>query len=78
MNTEKTVKYYEEAYKAIAELYVKSKLSLPAACAKIGISTRTYYKMCKKLGLVSVTTYKDARLNFISKDNNIDEHNSAN
>ena len=78
MNTGKTHKYYEEAYKAIADLYVIEKLSLPAACAKIGISTRTYYKMCKKLGFQSVTTYKDARLNFISKDNNIDEHNSTN
>ena len=78
MSTDKTCKYYEEVYKAIADLYVIERLSLPAACAKIGISTRTYYKMCKKLGLASVTTYKDARLNFISKDNNIDEHNSAN
>jgi len=78
MNTVITSKYYEEVYKAIADLYVKEKLSLPAACAKIGISIRTYYTICKKLGLASVTKYKDARLNFISEIINIDEHDSAN
>ena len=78
MSSDKITKYYTEAYKAIADLYVIEKLAVPAACAKIGISTRTYYKMCKTLGFQSVTTYKDARLNFISKDNNIDEHNSVN
>lgn len=78
MNKDKTRKYYEETYKTIADMYVTERLSLPAACAKIGIRLQTYYNICKKLGLASVTTYKDARLNFISKDNNIDEHNSAN
>jgi hypothetical protein len=78
MNTDKTRKYNEEVYKAMADLYVIEKLSLASACAKIGISIRNYYKICKKLGFQSVTTYKDARLNFISKDNNIDEHNSIN
>ena len=78
MNTDKNYEYYEKTYKAIADLYVIEKLSLPAACAKLGISIRTYYNMCKKLGLASVTTYKNARLNFISNANNIDEHNCAN
>ena len=78
MSTDKTRKYYEEIYKAIADLYVIEKLSLPAACVKIGISIRSYYYICKKLRLASVTTMKDARLNFISNANNIDEHNCDN
>ena len=78
MNTDKKHNYNEEVYKAIADLYVKEKLSLPAACTKLGIAIRTYYSICKKLNLQSVTIYKDARLNFISDANNIDEHNSVN
>lgn len=81
MSTEKTIKYYKEVYRAIADLYVIDKLSLPAACAQVKISTRTYYKICRKLGVASVTQYKDARLNFISDNNNndnklISEHNN--
>ena len=77
MSTDKTLKYYNEVYKAVANLYVIEKLSVPAACAKINITTRTYYNICKKLDYSSVTTMKDARLNFISNANNIDEHNSV-
>ena len=85
MSSEKTTKYHAEAYKSIANMYVKEKLSIPAACTKIGIRLSTYYNICKKLGLESVTKYKDARLNFISGEsknpnleaNNIDEHNST-
>ena len=78
MCSDNTIKYYKEVYKAIADLYVIDKLSLPAACAKVSIRLQTYYNICKKLGYSSVTTMKDARLNFISNANNIDEHNSAN
>ncbi len=78
MSSNETVKYYAEVYKAIANLYVIDRLSLPEACAKVRISLQTYYRISKKLGLSSVTTYKDARLNFISNANNIDEHNSVN
>ena len=78
MSSNKTVEYYAAAYKAIANLYVIDRVSLPAACARVWISLQTYYRISRKLGLSSVTTYKDARLNFISKDNNIDEHNGVN
>ena len=77
MASDNTLKYYTEAYKTIADMYIIEKLSLPAACNKIGIKLQTYYKICKILNVSSVTKYKDARFNFISKDNNIDEHNSA-
>ena len=72
MTTDKTTKYYTEVYRTIADLYVIDKLSLPAACAKVKITTRTYYKICKVLRCQSVTQYKDARLNFISDNNKND------
>ena len=78
MSSDNTIKYYTDVYKAIADIYVIEKLSLPAACAKVGVKLQTYYKICKKLNVPSVTTYKNARLNFISNANNIDEHNCAN
>ena len=86
MDSDKTIKYYKEVYKEIADQYIIDKLSLPRACAKIGISTRTYYKICKRLNVPSVVTMKDARLDYISGDsnknisdaNNIDEHNCVN
>ena len=78
MSSERTIRYYNEVYKTIADLYVIDRLTIPKACAKIGITKQTYYKICKKLGYQSVTTYKDARVNFISSSNNIDEHDSVN
>ena len=78
MCSDKTIQYYKEVYKVIADLYVIERLSLPVACAKVDIRLQTYYNICKKLGYSSVTTMKNARLNFISNANNIDEHNSAN
>lgn len=72
MSTEKTMKYYNEVYRTIAELYVIDKLSLPVACAKVKITTQTYYRICRKLNVASVSKYKDARLNFISDNNNND------
>ena len=50
MSTDKTRKYYEEVYKTIADMYVTERLSLPAACVKIGIRLQTYYNIWKKLG----------------------------
>ena len=77
-------KYYIEIYKEIADLYIIDRLSIPKACAKAGITKKTYYNICKKLGAPSVATMKDARLDYISNDsinfeaNNIDEHDSVN
>ena len=70
MSTDKTIKYYNEVYRTIADLYVIDTLSLPAACAKVKITTRTYYKICKVLNCASVAKFKDARLNFISNNDN--------
>ena len=78
-------KYYIEVYKEIADLYLIDKLSIPKACAKVKITKKTYYNVCKRLGTPSVATMKDARLDYISGDsnnnfdaNNIDEHNCVN
>ena len=78
MSTDNTMKYYNEVYRAIADLYVIDKLSLPAACAKVKITTQTYYRICRKLNVASVSKYKDARLNFISSHDNklISERNN--
>ena len=78
MCSDKTNQYNKEVYNTIADLYVIDKLSIPKACAKVGITKKTYYNICKKLGHLSIVRIKDARLNFISNANNIDEHDSAN
>ena len=77
--------YHIEVHKEIADLYLIDRLSIPKACAKVGISPRSYYKICKKLNVPSIVTKKDGRLDYISSDSdknnfdayNIDEHNSA-
>jgi len=69
MSTDKNYKYHAELYKAIADLYIIDRLSLKKACAKVGISKQTYYNICKKLDVPSVSTLKDARLDYISSDN---------
>ena len=79
-------KYHIEVHKEIADLYIIDRLSLPKACAKVGITKKTYYNICKKLDVPSVATMKDARLDYISGDsntnifdaNNIDEHDCIN
>ena len=79
-------KYHIELYKEIADLYIIDRLSLPKACAKVGITKKTYYNICKKLICPSVATMKEYRLDYISHDsnknisdaNNIDEHNCVN
>ena len=78
MCQDKTVKYYTEVYKEIADLYIINRLSVPKACAKVGITKKTYYLICKKLGVPSVATLKDARLDYLSdnnKENNFDANN---
>ena len=63
-----TLKYYQEVYRIIGRLYVIDKLSIPKACVKLGISDRTYYNACKRLGFSSVTQVKDERLKYISDE----------
>jgi DNA-binding XRE family transcriptional regulator len=69
MSTDKNSKYHAEVYKAIADLYIMNRLSLKKACAKVGISKQTYYNICRKLDVPSVSTIKEARLDYISSDN---------
>jgi len=66
------VNYNEQLYKTMADLYIINKLSIKEACNKIGISKQTYYNICKKLCLPSVSELKDARFNFIDNDRNND------
>ena len=68
MSTYKNYKYHAEVYKEIADQYLLDKLSIPKACTKVGITKQTYYNICKKLEVPSVVTIKDARLDYISKN----------
>ena len=71
-------KYHKEVYKEIADRYILDRLSIPKACAKVGITKRTYYNICKKLDVPSVVTLKDVRLDYISGEsnkNNLDANN---
>lgn len=68
MTGEKTVKYYKALINKVADLYVVDKLSIPKACARLGVTERTYYNACKKLGVESVRVAKDARVNFITDE----------
>ena len=60
--------YNYAIYKKVAELYISDKFSIINACAKIGITKQAYYKICKKLGYQSVSSMKDARVNFIDNE----------
>ena len=78
MSTDKNSKYHAELYKAIADLYIINRLSLKKACAKVFISKQTYYNICKHLGVPSVSTIKDARLDYmpdINTENNFEVNN---
>ena len=77
MTTDKNYKYHAELYKAISDLYIIDRLSLKRASAKVGITRQTYYNICKKLGVPSLTTIKDARLDYIS-DNDTNTNFEAN
>jgi hypothetical protein len=68
MSESNKVNYNHQLYKIIADLYIIDKLSINKACAKINITPRAYYKICKKLSLPSVVELKDARFNFIDND----------
>ena len=77
MSHDSTVKYYTEVYKEIADLYIINRLSILKACAKVGINKKTYYRICKRLDVPSVSTIKDARLDYLS-DNNTENNFEAN
>jgi predicted DNA-binding transcriptional regulator AlpA len=62
-------KFNKEIYKEIADLYIINKLSLSQACAKVGMSQRNYYKICKKLDVPSVHSIKHRRLDYIDNEN---------
>jgi hypothetical protein len=70
MNINQKTKYNEQVYRTVADLYIIDKLSISNSCAKIGITKKTYYNICKKLCYPSVTILKDARLTFILNENN--------
>ena len=70
MSDSKKNNYNDQLYKMMADLYIIDKLSITEACAKLKITQKTYYNICKKLGRPSVFEFKDARFNFIGNDNN--------
>lgn len=69
--------YYNLIYRAMADLYIIEKLSLTDACARLNISTTTYYRIIKYLGFPSVSSMKDARLNFEMNENKEDSDNEV-
>lgn len=71
MSNEKTIKYHKEVYNTITDLYLYEGLSIPKACAKIPISLKTYYNICKKFNVPSIANNKDVRLDLMEeKENN--------
>ena len=41
-------------------------MTIENACKEIGITNRTYYKVCKRLNKPSVTNIKEVRLQFLN------------
>jgi hypothetical protein len=78
------LKKYKDIYKKINDNYCNNYLNVTECCDKVGISTSTYYKICKKLGKKSVgseinnKTKKNKISNFSKLNSNVSDLNSSN
>ena len=76
MSLDNTIQYYKQVYNTITELYVLDRLSIPQACAKIPISIKTYYKICKRFDMPSAVTYKHKRIEYMKDEEKSEKLNS--